>query len=1041
MPWLTRCSSRYMSSKRKPNYSIGEGESSSTPKSQGPWFRRAIQSPSKRKINTKTINEGLQAFRDSLHTTDKDICAVFRRKKWFKLSRKRGNHVPPYIVAELDRMLQRLRAKRARMLRKINMRENLIQIQQKGFPSVECFDLGAPSCLCHHCGAIMWLQESTYVTQNSMQPSFQLCCNAGGVTIPPLREPPNFLKSLIQSVNHKLNSGSAPYIYSIGGQIFHRIGSLLPPEGQAPSFLQLYIHDSDNEIMNRLNSISKDTKLRESILQELRNMLDEHNALVKVFRFARDRMDAVNVGTVKLQLLAARSSDGREYDLPTVDELGQLIVDETGGASYQPNIVVEHQSSKLQRISPYHPSIMALQYLLLFPYGEDGWHANISVQQPTYTLKTVSQCDFYAYRLQTRFQESSHLLLSRRLFQQYVVNAYAFVEAERLYWIKNNQVKLRYHYFQGLADAFTRGDTNMENTGKHVILAASHTSSPRCKYENFQDAMAICRVIGYPDLFITFTCNSDWPEIHIMVNLVRHTEGKDPNRADVIARVFKLKLNQLILEINTKMIFGKPTTFVQAIEFQKRGLPHAHMLLFLSAEDKIHDAASIDVVISAEIPDPIIDPLCYKAVEKFMFHGPCGAAFPNAPCITENKCTKHFPKSFCPQTCIDEDGFPRYRRFENDRVIVKSNVELDNRFVVPYNRYLLLRFNAHINVEFCNKSRAIKYLFKYINKPPDRAKAVVIGNNPPQSTSSAQPSSEAACNIDEIHAFMDCRHITPGEACWRLFKFELYKNTPSVYRMSYHLPGEQPIVSNTNSSMEALVESELAQRSMLLEWMRMNQEFPHARQFTFVEFPQHYTWGDDIWAEIPVSLLDRFTHLMVEQKSYTIHQLNVIAAPEEYRPTSNKFVIQFLALTTVEEIPDIPSIPYYKFTFITETELRAGCETENPTVLLGNPVLYASSATQLCRNLQIPEVLHFFNWYASEVTAPVLINPSDITKTPVVTIEEMNALIKESNNQNNYYIVECTIKGVKNGWCYFGCSNCPKKVEEGVDEYFCCRSV
>ncbi|CAN1325079.1 hypothetical protein LINPERPRIM_LOCUS33376 [Linum perenne] len=92
--------------------------------------------------------------------------------------------------------------------------------------------------------------------------------------------------------------------------------------------------------------------------------------------------------------------------------------------------------------------------------------------------------------------------------------------------------------------------------------------------------------------------------------------------------------------------------------------------------------------------------------------------------------------------------------------------------------------------------------------------------------------------------------------------------------------------------------------------------------------------GDDIWAEIPVSLLDIFTHLMVEQKSYTIHQFNVIAAPEEYRPTSNKFVIQFHALTTVEEIPDIPSIPYYKFTFIQETELSAGCETENPTVLL-----------------------------------------------------------------------------------------------------------
>ncbi|CAN1146551.1 hypothetical protein LINPERPRIM_LOCUS6555, partial [Linum perenne] len=77
--------------------------------------------------------------------------------------------------------------------------ENLIQLQQKCFPSVKCFDLGPPSCLCHHCGAIMWLQESSYVTRNMMQPSFQLCCNEGGVTIPPLREPPKYLKSLIQS--------------------------------------------------------------------------------------------------------------------------------------------------------------------------------------------------------------------------------------------------------------------------------------------------------------------------------------------------------------------------------------------------------------------------------------------------------------------------------------------------------------------------------------------------------------------------------------------------------------------------------------------------------------------------------------------------------------------------------------------------------------------------------------------------------------------------------------------------------------------------
>ena len=158
-------------------------------------------------------------------------------------------------------------------------------------------------------------------------------------------------------------------------------------------------------------------------------------------------------------------------------------------------------------------------------------------------------------------------------------------------------------------------------------------------------------------------------------------------------------------------IHNRPFDFcfavVHAIEFQKRGLPHAHMLIFLSTEDKIHDAQSIDAVISAEIPDPLLDPLCYQVVEKFMFHGPCGAACPKSPCTVDGKCTKHFPKKFCPETCVDGDGFPRYKRRQNGRWIAKDNVKLDNRFVVPYNRYLLLRFDAHINVEFCNKSRLV----------------------------------------------------------------------------------------------------------------------------------------------------------------------------------------------------------------------------------------------------------------------------------------------------------------------------------------------
>ncbi|CAN1332165.1 ATP-dependent DNA helicase pif1 [Linum perenne] len=357
---------------------------------------------------------------------------------------------------------------------------------------------------------------------------------------------------------------------------------------------------------------------------------------------------------LKIKLFAQRKTDGREYDLPTGDELAALIVNDSGQATYEQDIIVEHQNSRLERISVYHPSLMALQYPLLFPYGEDGWRSDIEVCSRTTDDdsdgKMLTQCDFYAYRLQTRLGEGHTLLLSGKVFQQYVVNAYALIEAERLEWIRDNQRKLRVNYYNGLR--------------KHIILSSTHTGSPRYKFENFQDAMAICRWGGFPDLFLTFTCNSQWPEIQLMVELI-----------------------------------------------------------FLAEEDKLNSASDIDSVIQAEIPDRYSDPKCYEAVTKFMIHGPCGSLNPTSSCTVEGKCTKHFPKKYCSQTTFDEDGFPRYRRRENGSFVTANNITVDNRFVVPYNRYLLLRFQAHINLEFCNKSRSIKYLFKYINKPPDRANA------------------------------------------------------------------------------------------------------------------------------------------------------------------------------------------------------------------------------------------------------------------------------------------------------------------------------
>lgn len=72
--------------------------------------------------------------------------------------------------------------------------------------------------------------------------------------------------------------------------------------------------------------------------------------------------------------------------------------------------------------------------------------------------------------------------------------------------------------------------------------------------QNYQDAMAICKWVGYPDLFITFTCNPKWPEIQRFVkNLGLNAE----DRPDIVCRVFKMKLDQLIRDVKEGNKFGR----------------------------------------------------------------------------------------------------------------------------------------------------------------------------------------------------------------------------------------------------------------------------------------------------------------------------------------------------------------------------------------------------------------------------------------------------------------------------------------------------
>ncbi|XP_073017823.1 uncharacterized protein [Primulina eburnea] len=348
------------------------------------------------------------------------------------------------------------------------------------------------------------------------------------------------------------------------------------------------------------------------------------------------------------------------------------------------------------------------------------------------------------------------------------------VESSRLTYIRMNQKQLRCEMYKGLHDALLRGETNPSTQGKRIILPSTFTGGARYMIQNYQDAMAICKWAGYPDLFITFTCNPKWPEI------VRFVEGrglKPEDRPDIVCKIFKIKIDALIKDLRKNKIFGNVKAgkififVIYTVEFQKRGLPHAHILLFLCKEDKYPTPEVINGIISAEIPNEKDDPIYYNAVRDLMMHSPCGEARKKSPCMTDGRYTKNFPKKFVEVTSINEDGYPVYRRRDNARTILKNGVNLDNRFVVPHNRYLLIRYGAHINVEWCNQSRAIKYLFKYINKGHDRVTA---------SFYQSLDNENFGKTVDEVNMYYDCRYISPCEAAWRIFGFEIQYRDPPV---------------------------------------------------------------------------------------------------------------------------------------------------------------------------------------------------------------------------------------------------------------------
>lgn len=343
-------------------------------------------------------------------------------------------------------------------------------------------------------------------------------------------------------------------------------------------------------------------------------------------------------------------------------------------------------------------------------------------------------------------------------------------------------------------------------------------------HEYAQDAMTYVRHYGRPDLFITFTCNPKWTEITQLL-LPGQTSS---DRHDITARVFKQKLKTLMDFIVKHNVYEQPRCWMYSVEWQKRGLPHAHILLWLI--EKIRPD-QVDSIISAEITDAELDPELYEVVTTQMIHGPCGDHNRHSPCMVGNKCSKRYPRSLQAEAITGNDGYPLYRRRspdDNGRTVTMKvkgkDVLVDNTWIVPYCPLLSKVFKTHINVEFCNSVKSIKYVCKYVNKGSDMA---VFGIVRPD-------------RKDEVTCYQLGRYVSCNEAIWRIFSFPIHERHPTVVHLAVHLEnGQRVYFTEENAAQRA----ERAPATTLTSFFSTCASDPFARTLLYSEMPCYYIWN------------------------------------------------------------------------------------------------------------------------------------------------------------------------------------------------------
>jgi len=607
---------------------------------------------------------------------------------------------------------------------------------------------------CEHCGAQFFLGET------------KSCCSNGKVKLERLPRPTPLMCRLMDGphpdlqyfhnnirrfnnalrfsafVSHNPHPDEFSYAFMNKGDMRAFVST-------APGkFSQLYFIEPSEAARTRaeLAHLNHNPEAAIRLLSELAADQAAHNPLVSSFKTANEILrDNPDQPAVTLEFYDPTEhpgttpriryvpGDSRTFHRGAVnpvhgygnDVLG--VYDDQGNANDGHNcarMVLHRDGQKTFEITLTNPLYFPTSYPLIFARGGSGWDWRMKQQDGTTKLSIL---DYARYIIQMRdplkdvplnHSADWHLLL-KHLSQQFMVDLAIQVEKNRLEYYAKNQLKVRGAPANVLAES-----GNVPASSRGTKLPSSHAGSARYYKAAHRDCAAIAGMFGTADFFITFTCNPRWPEIER--HLRRGWQSCDmPTLANKAFRV-RLRLLMKYLEMG---YLGKMMAFLRVIEYQRAGLPHAHITLWVEKTDSPRDTHDYDSCFLAEIPDKLLHPRLHKLVLDHMIHTPCDIEHVPDPekrkklrCIgPDGTCTKHFPQPFCRVSHVDDKNVLHCRRRSPSdggcTAIMRiggQDVEIDNRWVVVTNAAMLLRFQCHINpVRIYSQMGVNDYTLKY----------------------------------------------------------------------------------------------------------------------------------------------------------------------------------------------------------------------------------------------------------------------------------------------------------------------------------------